>query len=93
MSFSVATYKRLSLETQTQRHTSCMRRHSICDDKQLKHRECFTETNITKIARFVCRRNIAGVAVFFGPAAVWEGGGPSPPSPPMDPPLSKVSVK
>jgi len=42
----------------------------VCDAKQLKLRECFTETNITKIARFVRRRNIAGVAVFFGPAAV-----------------------
>ena len=58
----------------------------VCDNK-LKLRECFTKTNRTKIARFVRRRNIAGVAVFFGPAAVWGWRSPSSP-PPMDPPLT-----
>jgi len=60
----------------------------VCDDKQLKLQECFTETNITKIARFVCRRNIAGVAVFLGRRP--SRGAIAPFAPPMDPPLNRT---
>ena len=59
----------------------------LCDDKELKLLERF-KYNIN--ARLVRIRNVADVAVFFGPAVVW--GWRSPPSPPVVPPLGSVTV-